>query len=72
MYLEDPAAVLRQASALVRPGGVVAFLESADLTAAVRAHPPTPGHDLVARWTTPPEGAAPARNCVKPLTRNIP
>ena len=58
MYLDDPADVIRRAARMLRPGGIVAFMESADLAAPVRAHPPTPLHDLVIRWTTPPPGCA--------------
>ncbi|MET0323689.1 MAG: GNAT family N-acetyltransferase [Ilumatobacteraceae bacterium] len=54
MYLPDPAAVIRQASHLLRPGGIVAFIESGDLTAPLRTHPSMPVHEDVIRWMTPP------------------
>ena len=57
MYLEDPADVIRRATRLLRPGGIVAFVESADLTAPVRTHPPMPAHGDVVRWMTPPADA---------------
>ena len=57
MYLADPADLLRRLHAHLKPGGVVAFLESADLTTAVHSFPATPVHDLVARWTIRPEGS---------------
>jgi SAM-dependent methyltransferase len=54
MYLAEPADLLRRIQAHVRPGAVIAFQESANLAAAVEAFPPTPLHDVIARWTTPP------------------
>ena len=54
MYLAEPVDLLRRVQAHVRPGGIVAFQESADLTSAVEAFPPTPLHDDIARWTSPP------------------
>ena len=63
MYLAEPADLLRRLPNLTRPGAVIAFQESADLTAAVEAVPPTPLHDQLARWTTPPaEGTGPIVN----------
>ena len=53
MYLAEPADLLRRVRAHARPGAVIAFQESADLTAAVEAFPPTPLHDDIVRWTTP-------------------
>ncbi len=50
MHVPDPVDVLRRARALLRPGGLVAFLES-DLTPPVRTYPPAPLHELVAKWT---------------------
>lgn len=57
MYVDEPADLLRHVAADLRPGGIVAFLESANLTQPVQAHPSTPLHDLITRWTTPPPGA---------------
>lgn len=54
MYLADPAELLRQVQARLRPGGIVAIQESADLTTPVRSYPPLPLHDRIIRWTTPP------------------
>ena len=42
MYLAEPADLLRRVQAHVRPGGIIAFHESADLTAAVEAFPSDP------------------------------
>lgn len=56
MYLDDPADVLRHAVAHVRPGGVVAFLESQDLTKPVSTYPPAPLHEHLVRSMTPPPG----------------
>lgn len=57
MYLDDPADVIRRASRLLRPGGVVAFIESGDLAAPLRTDPAMPVHEDVIRWMTPPPGA---------------
>jgi SAM-dependent methyltransferase len=54
MYVEEPARLLRQIAAHVRPGGIVAFQESENLKAAVRTYPPTPTHDEIVRWMNPP------------------
>jgi SAM-dependent methyltransferase len=54
MYVEAPAALLRALARRLRPGGVVAFQESANLKAAVQTHPPTETHSEVARWLNPP------------------
>ena len=54
MYLDDPADVIRQATRRLRPGGVVAFIESGDLAAPLRTHPPMPEHTAVIGWMTPP------------------
>ena len=63
MYLAEPADLLRRLPDLTRPGAVIAFQESADLTAAVEAVPPTPLHDQLARWTAPlAEGTGPIVN----------
>jgi hypothetical protein len=44
----------------LRRGGVVAFLESEDLTRPVRTHPATPLHEQLARWfAAPPDGTGP-------------
>jgi protein-L-isoaspartate O-methyltransferase len=56
MYVPDPAGVLRKAAACLRPGGILAFQEG-DLKNQSRTYPPTPLHDDVIRWTTPPPGA---------------
>jgi SAM-dependent methyltransferase len=56
MYLDDPADVLRHALAHVHAGGVVAFLESQDLTKPVSTYPTAPLHEELARWMTPPPG----------------
>jgi SAM-dependent methyltransferase len=56
MYLPDPAELLRQAQAYLRPGGIVAFQES-DLTTPIRTFPPLPLHDRVRTWTARPDGA---------------
>jgi SAM-dependent methyltransferase len=57
MYLDDPAAVVRAACRRLRPGGIVAFIESSDLVTPVRTVPPMPVHEDVIRWMTPPPGA---------------
>jgi predicted N-acetyltransferase YhbS/SAM-dependent methyltransferase len=57
MYLPNPADLLRHVAARTRPGGIVSFLESANLAEPVTAFPRSPLHDLVTRWTTPPPGA---------------
>jgi predicted N-acetyltransferase YhbS len=50
MYMPDPADSIRRLSHLVRPGGVIAFLESEDLTSGVRTFPPTPFHEQLSGW----------------------
>ena len=57
MYQADPAHTLRRLAARVRPGGVVAMIESADLNAPVRTHPSTPTHEQIAAWTARLQGA---------------
>jgi SAM-dependent methyltransferase len=57
MHVDDPADVVRHALAHLRVGGIVAFLESEDLTRAVRTFPPTPLHGELMRWMTPPPGS---------------
>ena len=52
MHVPDPVDVLRRVRALLRPGGLVAFLES-DLSPPVRTYPPAPLHERVVRWTAP-------------------
>ena len=42
MYVEEPGRLLHQVAAHLRPGGIVAFQESANLKAAVETYPPTP------------------------------
>ena len=54
MYVEEPARLLRQVAAHLRPGGIVAFQESANLRAAVQTYPSTPTHDEIVRWMNPP------------------
>jgi 2-polyprenyl-3-methyl-5-hydroxy-6-metoxy-1,4-benzoquinol methylase len=56
MYVPEPAQLLRQAAALLRPGGIVAFQEGV-LRDAARTYPLTPLHESVLRWTTAPPGA---------------
>ncbi len=56
MHVPDPVDVLRQARALLRPGGLVAFIES-DLVPPVRTFPPTPLHEQVVLWTARPDDA---------------
>jgi GNAT superfamily N-acetyltransferase/SAM-dependent methyltransferase len=56
MYQADPAHTLRRLAARVRPGGVVAMIESLDLTVPVRTHPPTPTHEQIATWTARLDG----------------
>ncbi len=50
MHVPNPVDTLRRTGALLRPGGLVAFLES-DLTSPVRTYPPAPLHEQVVRWT---------------------
>ena len=54
MYVEEPSRLLRQVAAHLRPGGIVAFQESANLRAAVQTYPSTPTHDEIVRWMNPP------------------
>jgi ubiquinone/menaquinone biosynthesis C-methylase UbiE len=54
MYVEEPADLLRSLRAHLRPGGIVAFQESANLKAATTTYPPTPLHDDLQRWLRPP------------------
>jgi ubiquinone/menaquinone biosynthesis C-methylase UbiE len=56
MDLSDPVAVLRGLVGRVRPGGVIAFLEN-DFTYPPTTFPPSPLHQQVMRWTTPPPGS---------------
>jgi SAM-dependent methyltransferase len=58
MYVEDPADVLRRLSARLRPGGVLAFQESADLTTPAYTYPATPVHEEVQSWMRPPKDLA--------------
>lgn len=58
MYVDDPAEVLRRLAARVRPGGVIVFQESADLTTPVYTYPATRLHEEVQRWSSPPEHLA--------------
>jgi predicted N-acetyltransferase YhbS/SAM-dependent methyltransferase len=57
MYTPDPAATIRRLAQLVRTGGVVAFLESEDLTSGVRTFPVTPLHQQLAHWMNLPRDA---------------
>jgi ribosomal protein S18 acetylase RimI-like enzyme/SAM-dependent methyltransferase len=57
MYLDDPADLLRHALAHLHAGGVVAFIESQDLTKPVWTYPATPLHEELMGWMTPPPGA---------------
>lgn len=52
MHQDDPAATLAAAVRAVRPGGVVAFVESfmAGLLDAPHSHPPSRLYDRVVRW----------------------
>jgi SAM-dependent methyltransferase len=52
MYIPDPAELVRRVQSLLRPGGIVAIQESADLTRPAQAYPPSPLHDRILRWTT--------------------
>ncbi|MGH8977188.1 MAG: class I SAM-dependent methyltransferase [Acidimicrobiia bacterium] len=54
MYVEEPAALLRRLVQRLRPGGIVAFQESANLKAAAQTYPPTPLHEDLRRWLNPP------------------
>jgi SAM-dependent methyltransferase len=56
MYLSDPTAVLRAIGSLLGKGGLVAFQEG-DLSNPPAPYPPTPLHEQVRTWTTPPPGA---------------
>ena len=56
MYLPEPAHLLRQVSARLRPGAVVSFVES-DLRSPPMTFPPLPVHEELARWMTPPPNA---------------
>ncbi|MET0145767.1 MAG: class I SAM-dependent methyltransferase [Ilumatobacteraceae bacterium] len=57
MYVERPAALLARVATLLRPGGIVAMLESLDLRDPVRAFPPSALHDRIAGLMQPPAGA---------------
>jgi SAM-dependent methyltransferase len=56
MYQPDPATVLRRVTRLLRPGGVVAFLES-ELTMLPRSFPSGPVHEWLAEMSRPRQGA---------------
>ena len=72
MYLADPVDLLRRVQVHLRPGALVAFQESADLTAPIRAFPATPLHDDIARWTTPLDnGGGPVTNMGLQLYRTF-
>jgi SAM-dependent methyltransferase len=54
MYIERPDELLHRLAEHLRPGGIVAFLESANLKAGAQTYPPTPLHDAVQKWLRPP------------------
>ncbi|MGW6276897.1 class I SAM-dependent methyltransferase [Kribbella sp. NPDC055071] len=54
MYIADPAELLRRLASHLRPGGVVVFQESADLTVPAYTYPETPLHAELRRWMRPP------------------
>jgi ubiquinone/menaquinone biosynthesis C-methylase UbiE len=54
MYIEEPSELLQHVSKLLRPGGIVAFQESANLKAGAQTYPRMPTHDAVSRWLDPP------------------
>jgi ubiquinone/menaquinone biosynthesis C-methylase UbiE len=56
MYLPDPVVVLRGLASRVRSGGIVAFQEN-DFTYPPTTFPPSPLHQQIMRWTTPPSGS---------------
>lgn len=55
MYIPEPAKLLARLARRVRPGGVVAFVES-DLTRSIGAYPPAPLHQSLLALTPPPNG----------------
>ena len=57
MYFQDPVAVLRRVQRFLRPGAVVAFLES-DLTTRPRAFPAGRVHDWLAEVALPRTGGS--------------
>ena len=72
MYAADPAELLRRIQRHLRPGGIVACQESADLTAPVRAYPATPLHERICRWTSvPSDGPGPIRDMGLQLYRTF-
>jgi ubiquinone/menaquinone biosynthesis C-methylase UbiE len=58
MYQPDPAAAVRRAAGLVRPGGIVAFLES-ELTMLPTSFPETPVHRALAEMLQRGRGVFP-------------
>jgi ubiquinone/menaquinone biosynthesis C-methylase UbiE len=58
MYVDDPAALLRQAAGHVRAGGIVAFHEN-DFTHPPGVLPPTDLSRQLQAWMIPPPGAGP-------------
>jgi SAM-dependent methyltransferase len=54
MYAADPVDLLRHVVDHVRPSGIVAFQESADLTKPAETYPPVPLHERLARWIDTP------------------
>jgi SAM-dependent methyltransferase len=54
MYIEEPVELLRRLIAHLRPGGIIAFQESANLKVGAQTYPRTPLHDDLQRWLTPP------------------
>ena len=54
MYIPEPAELLRTLTERLRPGGIIAFQESANLKAGVQTYPSTSLHDELRRWLAPP------------------
>jgi SAM-dependent methyltransferase len=56
MYSPDPAAVLGELKALLKPGGILAFAEM-DIAVPPRTFPQSSLDASLSRWMVPPEGA---------------